>query len=321
MIYVGIIIISILAIYFFIKAKIDFISSQSFVMYKFVCDLPKFVYFSKKHSFFSSQPLVGKVKRDEIGIPLVQEILKEVHQEIQNPKQRMICTAEILTKVLAYRDLQEKMQIQIPITDQFDKNYLVTFEVNKVFEMWNKMPAFGLLPLDHQKRAYPILLFRGTDFSLTSKRSIASLISDLDIAGPGFHIFCDARKEIHEWLYNCKKVGNKARVMGFSLGGAFTSYTLILEHRLVANSHEQPSISFNSPGVMRRMFRKWSKMTNEKKVSYFVFITKNDLIPRYGSHIGHRYEISTSRILLPIHAHVTLMTAQREFMIVPLKSN
>lgn len=308
----------VLFVYFFLRIKITYRLSQPWIVEKFVCNLPEIRKFETNHHYFSSKPLIGKVGRDEEGFELVQNLLKIIHEKVRSPKKRILCVAEVLTKVLAYRDLKEKTIVKIPINDKRGKNFLATYEVDKVFDMWKEMPAFGLIPIDNQKIALPILLFRGTDFSLTTRRSIASLLSDLDISGPGVHTFREARGEIHSWLKKAFiTVNQKTRVLGFSLGGSFTSYTLILEYRLVAHEIFQPSISFNSPGVIKRLYLLWNKIAKDKKPLYFVFSTQNDLVPKYGYQIGKRYEIATSKMILPIHAHVTLISAQKDYVIYP----
>src|SRR5207249_1381181 len=137
-----------------------------------------------------------------------------------------LASAELLSKVLAYRDLQLGQTIQIPVEIK-GKIVLETFTVDHLFDIWQGMPAFGLIP--KKKNLSSLLLFRGTDFSLISKRGIASVMSDLDPSGPGLKAFFHARKEIGGWLQAVQAQGKPARVMGFSLGGALAAYTFIYE--------------------------------------------------------------------------------------------
>ena len=75
------------------------------------------------------------------------------------------------------------------------------------------MPAFGLVPIEKGK-VPPILLFRGTDLSLGSTRSWASVISDLNTSGPGLFTFRNAQIKIHDWLTKVASYGIKARAIG-----------------------------------------------------------------------------------------------------------
>jgi hypothetical protein len=164
------------------------------------------------------------------------------------------------------------------------------------------MPAFGFLPL--KKGGSPILLFRGTDFSLLSKKSWASILSDLDTEGVGLSVFRGAQTKIRDWLIRAKKTsGVKSRAMGFSLGGILSLYTAFFEGDLLM---PKGSIVFNSPGVSHEIFQKWPK--NSLVVSY---ATQGDLVSKLGKMVGKAFEISEKKQLCPIEAHTKLMVEDR----------
>ena len=180
--------------------------------------VPELKVFADDYSYFSAaRPIVGKVSNDPEDLKLTCCLLKALYQK----GGLQIAVAEVLAKALAYRDLKEGQRIKIPV------ELLESFTVERVFNLWNGMPAFGLVP--DRKEVPSILLFRGTDFSLDSKRSFASLMSDLELAGPGLYAFRKAQAELNQWLKKVHAQGQAARVMGFSLGGALAAYTFIYE--------------------------------------------------------------------------------------------
>ncbi len=263
--------------------------------------------FERKHGYFSSQrPLVGRVTEDPEDTQLTVQALKAIHQEGEDPQRRTLALVEMLTKVLAYRDLKKGEQLLIPT----ESGKLILFEVDKLFNLWDGMPAFGLVPKDAKETA-PILLYRGTDLSLLSQRGLASIISDFDTKGPGLSAFLHARKSIHNWLLKVSRSGVKARVMGYSLGGALAAYTLVYEHELINVS--EPSFACNSPGVSKRIFNKWNRLAVEQQPPYIVFVTRGDLVSKIGWLFGEVNELSLGLNLYPIASHVVLVSGQPRY--------
>ncbi|MEI6242144.1 MAG: hypothetical protein WCP39_01925 [Chlamydiota bacterium] len=260
--------------------------------------------FEKKYGYFSEYPLVGKVSSGAEDVDLVKNLLEAIHPQLQTPEQRLFIVGEILTKVLAYRDLKVGMDILIPFQE---KKTLYTVE--KVFDLWHGMPAFGLVP--HKNSLSPILLFRGTDFTFTSKRGLSSILSDLDFSGPGYTTFFNARHHLQKWLKEKAKKGKKARVMGFSLGGAFASYVSLYERDNI--SLDEPSLVYHTPGVHRKIFIEWGQVKAKHQPPLLVFIHPNDVVSKVGTILGSIYTISSKPQLPPLSAHVSLVSAQNEF--------
>lgn len=272
----------------------------------FVNNHPKLITFSKHHGYFSSdRPLVGKVTKDQKDVKVTLQLLQTIHKVIKDPKMRALTTGEILTKVLAYRNLKKDQEISIPSAS----GSLVPFKVDELFDLWDGMPAFGLIPQISDESA-PILLYRGTDLSLLSQRGLASILSDFDTKGPGLSAFLHARKSIHEWLKKVALSGQKARVMGFSLGGALAAYTLLYEHELINLDRLESSYAFNPPGISKKSFRRWERLSPEERPPFTVFVTRGDLISKIGWLSGDVYELSLSSPLYPIAAHVTLLSGE-----------
>lgn len=254
-------------------------------------------YFSEKH------PIVGRVTQEEEDLMLTQEILNVIHDKVKDPFQREMTAAEVITKVLAYRDLKDGQTLALPTLDKEGNPRLNTYVVDEVIDLWHGMPAFGLMPESGQE-AVPILLFRGTDLSLVTERGWASLISDLEIYDPGLSAFQHGREKIHEWLLKAQKNCCKARVMGFSLGGILTAYTLLYEGKFV--SKEKTSFSFNAPGVSRDILAEWEQ---EKEIPpLLLFVTQGDVIPKYGRALKNSFLYTQEHLPNPLAGHTGLVT-------------
>lgn len=256
--------------------------------------------FAKNYSFFSSHPLVSNVTQDPSDLHLTLQLLEGIDKDIEDPLQKELIVHEVLAKVLAYRDLSLGQEISIPCAQG-----LVPFLVDCVFDLGSGMPAYGLLPT--VSGVAPILLFRGTDFSISSGRGVASIISDIDPKGPGLSAFFEARPHIHAWLV----AHPKPKLVGCSLGGALAIYTYLYERPWI-NTVESSSI-FNPPGVATKIYRLWEGLAPSDQSSLNVYVTRGDLIPKIGKLLGNLYQLSTPHRLYPIAAHVTLITAEPQY--------
>lgn len=295
--------------FYFFKKRFFFSLSHPWKDEKLSFAIAEIEDFSKKYSYFSHHPIIGKVSNSEKDLQITQDILHIIDRKIKNPKKRMIATAEILTKALAYRDLEVGITFFIPLTLKKRKNVLVAYSLNKVFNIFGGMPAFGLLPQTYKSFAAPILLFRGTDFSIGTKRGWASLLCDVDPKGPGFHAFLHIKDELRDWILKANRLSNcKTRVLGYSLGGVLASYSNIYYNDLFSSDVYQPSIAFNSPGVDIAAFRIWDKLSHDNKSLFINFYSQNDLISKYGHLIGYKYKLSSENNPYFIKAHVSLMT-------------
>lgn len=264
--------------------------------------------FNQKYAYFSEEsPIVGRVTNDLEDLHATQEVLKAIHQNVTDPMQREITTAEVLTKLLAYRDLKEGEVVAFSTQDAYGRVELGTYVVDRVLDLWRGMPAYGLVPQAGTNGA-PILLFRGTDFSLVTVRGWASVISDLEINDPGLSAFEHGQPEIHAWLEKVARSHVKARVMGFSLGGILAAYTLLYERPLI--NAQLFSYSFNAPGVSREILQEW---TQERTAPFRIFVTEGDLIPKYGRLLDNTQLFSQEEFLTPLAAHVDLITFSSVF--------
>lgn len=260
--------------------------------------------FSFLHGYFSCfKPLVGIVTEEVTDVIPVQKALISL-TESNDMQWIKIATEELLTKALAYRNLQKGMKILIPHIQE-GKAVLLLYEVDAVLNLWQGMPAFGLVSLE--KKAESILLFRGTDFSMVSKSSWASILSDLDFQGAGFSTFRMAEKQIHDWL---EKVSfeKKVKVMGFSLGGALAFYTTIYQSSFV-----KECIAFNAPGVSKLVFEDWKNSKQELPI--IVYATQGDVVSKVGKILPMAFELTDKKPMGPIESHAKLMTAKSSLLL------
>jgi len=263
--------------------------------------------FQNKHHYFSSHPLIGRVSSNKSDVEIVKDLLLNMHEKISSPLERIFASNEILAKVLAYRDLKVEDIFAVPFVNKNGRPILCNLIVDKTFNLWNGMPAFGLVCKD--PHVAPILLYRGTDLSLDTKRGWSSILSDLDFAGPGKNTYLHARSDIRKWLEKVKKQYSKSRVMGFSLGGVLTSYTLLYEHDLIQKDEASPSMAFSPPGVSKKVFLEWLSLPEKDKAPFMVFITKGDLVSKIGKLYGDVYQATPIPDLSAIMAHASLLSA------------
>ncbi len=227
--------------------------------------------FLDKHGCFSSHPLLGWVTDSREDTRIAFEFLEKIREWPP------ILQIEFLAKVIALRSLQ--LGDKIPL----EEGYIV----DRIFFLAPHFPAFGL-----QGKNSSILLFRGTDFRW---KGWASIMSDLDLRGPGCRLYQKNRTELRAWLQ-----GRQAWAAGFSLGGALAVQAALFDHDLL--SADLPSIAFNSPGVYRGVKKKYTAASR-----LIHYINEGDPISKVGSLVGEVHKITFSRKLRPIEAHVTPM--------------
>ncbi len=266
-------------------------------------DNPHLREFSSTYGFLSPvSPLVGRVSRSEDHLEIAHSLLQQVQWQQEEFSELSI--AEILTKVLAYRDMKVGQVLRIPciIGGQLQ---MEEFVVERMFDLWRGMPAFGLLPT--REGVHAILLFRGTDLSLDSQRGWASVMSDLDWNGPGLGAFRRAQPGLHEWLVAVHNDNKSAKVMGFSLGGALAAYTFIYENEWLA---EAGSVSLNAPGISEAVVRDWESIPAERQSGFCSYVNEGDIVSKVGKLFGEVYQLSTGMPLKPLTAHTTLMCSK-----------
>lgn len=259
--------------------------------------------FAKNYGYFSIfHPIVGIVTDSKRDIEVTKCLLASLHQE--KKEQHQFSSDEILAKVMAYRSLKKGMKISLSDSSE-------TYIVDQVIDLWRGMPAFGLLP---EGSGPPILLFRGTDLSITSERSWASILSDMDIDGPGYTAFLRGRLAIRSWLEKARRDYAPARLVGFSLGGVFVLYTMIYEYALI--NQEFPSVAFNSPGISKEILEKWEAIPDAMRTPHIIYVNQGDFVSQIGYFPPNIWEIHLQEPMKVIEAHVSLISTKPQFEMV-----
>ncbi len=252
----------------------------------------------------ASKGIICRVTPRFEDINRTSEVLKMIYETVESPQMCEWAAFEVLAKVMAYRNLKMGHTIPLPVMGKSGCIEMATFVVDRVFDLWNKIKAFGFIRIDSEKGA-PILLFRGTDFSFMTEGGRASIISDLDPKGPGYSIFEKGQKPLHGWL---KKGERPGRVIGHSLGGVVASYTLIHEAELISQNPYECSYAFNFPGVSEKLAQDW--MALKTRPNFQGFVCRGDLVSKLGNLFGDVYEVSLEDPLSPIRAHEMLFFAE-----------
>lgn len=267
--------------------------------------------FDFKYGYLSKEDaLVGRFTKSSDDIAKVADLLHEIYSSIEDPHLCELSVAEVLTKVLAYRNLEHGTEINIPTNIQGTIK-MRKFRVDKVFDLWHQMKAFGLTDVDGKES--PVLLFRGTDFTLTSEASRSSVVSNLDPSGPGRTIYLKARESIRAWLGLVTDTDRKARAYGYSLGGAFASYAVVMDHEFFSKNVTRSSFAFNHPGVESDLQAQWEELPEKSKPMFAGFVSKGDPVSKYGKLLGKTTQLSINKRLAPIQSHVTLFFSQPQF--------
>jgi hypothetical protein len=267
--------------------------------------------FEEKFGCFSHHPLVGRVSCDKEDVKIVSQLMKTISSCDISIKHKLLMSAEVITKVIAYRDLVLGQELYIATPSVSRPNNITKYTVDKIFDLWKGMPAFGLIPDDTNESA--ILLFRGTDGSLKTKESWCSIICDLDFEAPGYKLFQNSQTTLHQWLNQMKQMNLQTRVMGYSLGGILATYTVLRDYDLLSQNYCNGSIAFNPPGVTKKMLDQWQKIDDNKKPSFSSLIVKNDVVSMSGHFFGNAYVLTPSVNVNPVSAHVDLITAKQCF--------
>lgn len=262
--------------------------------------------FAKEHGYFSHAPLLSLVSNNQEDLRFVQQALENAIEVEDNWQD--FCVTEILCKALAYRDIAWNYEIKIPVRNLQNQIILETFILDRIFDLWQQMPAFGWIPKNPYVSSF--LIFRGTDCNLTTKRGLASLFSDLDFSGPGFRVFRKSKLQIQTWLRQVKQKRKAARVIGCSLGGALAAHTFIEYCDLLS---KEASIAFHPPGVFKQAKKSWDKLEEGMKQQFITYIAQGDFVSKVGSLIGNKRILSTDEQLKPLTAHTLLFAGQKQF--------
>ena len=270
-------------------------------------DVPALVAFSRYYGYFSPvHPIIATVTEDKADVLVASDLFRVIYEYCCEKEFLQLATAETLTKILAYRELEKGDVVSLPYCSDEGSISLEEYTVDRVFDLGKGMPAFGFVPKNRGK-VHPLLLYRGTDLSLQTKQGWASVLSDLDVSGPGLSAFQSARQRIHLWLDQVHSFGKKTAVMGFSLGGVLSMSTMIYEFERIC---AERSYVFNPPGVSNAVWEDWELIPEGQRPKFHLFLTQGDIIPKMGNLLPNIYLISLDRQLKPLAAHTLFIAGQ-----------
>ncbi|MCY3973929.1 MAG: hypothetical protein OXF02_00050 [Simkaniaceae bacterium] len=278
----------------------------------FLHDSTKIARIAATHRYGCRKHAPCRVTHTEEEAEEITGILLVAQEELaERPEQCDLFTAEILAKMVAYHEWHRGETLSVPCLNKGLRTRMHLYTINKVFRLWHGMRAFGLISRD----GAPLLLFRGTDLSLKRKEGRASIISTLDPGGPGRTVFEEAEKELKVWLRKVTAMYGKARAIGHSLGGAIASYVILRQRRYFSFSPHSSSYSFNAPGIPSAYIETDPPSPPDEMPTYRGFISRGDVISKFGTLFGNITELSLRSPLLPIEAHERLMFAEPELFL------
>ncbi len=200
--------------------------------------------------------------------------------------------AEVLAKVLAYRDLTQVQTLSLPRKiEGVEEPQISKHRIEKI-DLGSNLFAYGLTPLESDSQEQnqtisPILLFRGTAPWPSAEGAFATINAGVDPSGVAWSLFQNRPPALNAWLENNTTADNKAIVTGHSAGGALTNYTATFLPQYIKKGY-----TFNSTGVNSETKHAWEALTERPELKGYV--TQSDFIPYLGEHIiGETHEVRT----------------------------
>jgi len=256
---------------------------------------------------------------DRESILEVQSILHQIYEHIESPEILQAMTAQIITKVLVNKNaefLQEGHEIEIPTIDSNGQKKLVPYILDKKFDLWEGVPAYGFV--DKSNENPPLLVFRSTNTVFEEKDTLPTLVANLHPKGPAWKLFSHSEREIQGWLEDkLKESKEKATVMGYSQGGVLGSYFLTYHSKYFSDKEHQPSLILDAPGVSSKVAKDWRSVEGKPNVK--VYVNRGDLVPKVGdSFIGRAFEVRISQNLKGFQSHKALSLFAPQWKIVEI---
>lgn len=260
--------------------------------------------FGNTHRVLSrKEGMICRVTDTPEDLQTLQHYFDTLPENISSIDHGELLAAELISKVLAYRELQVGEEVAIPIRVGTELQ-LIPYLVDHLFKFLGKGNGMGLIP---KCEGDPLLLFRGTNASLLTEVGRATVIADLDPEGPGHTLFCTHRPEIRHWM---EKVGGNVRLFGHSLGAAFVNYVAISEPDVICQ--KSSIVAFNAPGVSKKLFDYWHNLDPKSRPYLINLQCQGDLVSKFGYLIGDVYELNLGKKLSPMLAHERLHFAESD---------
>lgn len=253
---------------------------------------------------FAQKNLICRVTNNPGDVQITVDLIKSLKHHIHDPNHLMLACDEILAKVLSYRRLKHGQKLALPILNGESIEY-INYQVDTSFQLFNRMEAFSLINEDPSKGC-PIMLFRGTDFSLVREEGRRSILHDIDPKGPGHSQFQKVKEDLSKCLEKVSKVNGAFRLIGHSLGGVMLLYTLTHYPQWLQKNPAFPSVAFNFPGTSAKMLEEYYAIKPENRPAFKGFVSEGDVISKFGKLFGDVYTLSLGLGLSPIRAHEEL---------------
>ncbi len=272
----------------------------------FQCESNHLTEFAKSYrNHFAQKQLICRVTNKEQDVDATIELIASLQDHIKDPKHLMLASDEILAKVLSYRRLKNGQALKLPHLKEDNTIEYIDYKVDTSFHLFNRMEAFALLNVNKEKGC-PIILFRGTDFTLVREEGRRSVLSDIDPKGPGHSQFKKIKKDLSLYLEKIHTTYAPIRLVGHSLGGTMLLYTLITNPTWLQKNPNMPSRAFNFPGISPAMLKTYNDLPLEEQPSFEGFVSAGDVVSKFGLLFGDVFALSLDLELSPIRAHEEL---------------
>ena len=278
-------------------------TQQSTILHNDALELLEFAKSYRNH--FAQKNLICRVTNNPGDVETTTGLLKTLKDHIQQERHLLLASDEILAKVLSYRRLKNGQQLELPVMTPGKGIEYISYKIDTSFHLFNRMEAFALLNVDKSKGC-PIILFRGTDFSLVREEGRRSILHDIDPKGPGHTQFEKIKEDLSRYLETINKTYGPIRLVGHSLGGVMLLYTLTHYPHLLQKSTHLPSVAFNFPGIGSKMFEKFCALDEHERPMFQGFVSEGDVISKFGKLVGDIYSLNLGLDLSPIRAHEEL---------------
>lgn len=277
------------------------------IQYERLLDVPAIYKGAHKEigSFFKNSEVEGYWDiHDEsfntLTLHQISELLQKVYDHTEDKELFQAQVAQILSKKLVsgcWHELKEGFAVKIPILDEQGNKKWVQYLLDKKFDLWQDIPAFGFVDLEGKEA--PMLIFRSTNPNTSFADSWPSILANLHPKGPAWKLYEESHQPIEDWL---EKQSHKVRLMGYSQGAALASYFLTYKSPWISQKEHEPCYLFDGPGISKKVFSDWKKLSSTPKVYHY--LNRGDFVPKVGEgFIGKVYELSVPRPLSAIEAH------------------
>lgn len=273
------------------------------------------------HIFTSFQRTFPLQLQDKVDLQTTKEFFLDLYSIIQDGSLDNISktyavydvefvqalTAEVLAKVIVYRENIDGCEIALPI--YHNQQWQLCRYMIKEHVVGNNLPVL-LLKCDHENIANWIIP-RGTSPYLGIRKGAFESIQADFFHEEGIDLFPiqSNQEEIAAIVQNLTTSNNPLLIAGHSLGGVF-SIKIAMDYP----GQTEAVYTFGSPGVCNHLKSEYDSL--EMKPKIFQFLTEGDIVPSAGKHlVGKVFAITVEnfRKKLPVYPfaeHVCLVLNQ-----------